>query len=249
MKYKVTTILRGLLTPKTVILVLALYNFLVVWEETRIWAAGLSCFLCPWYAPWTFTNEPTRLLLAACGVCLSMRWGYLAAALSEYTLYQGASWYAYLLEKGWFIESWVKAWRSDLNPVLSLRAPVFVFDAAKIGPARAGLGGVRFGPGAGVRFELATVANFTVGYARNVSLLPPLEVGRRVHRAGVRLRHHHLRQRAGDVPALTRPRRAHPPFVRGSAPGAADSETTMAVFRRVRDEIKAWLNTFIRRQE
>ena len=46
--------------------------------------------------------------------------------------------------------------------------PVFVFDAAKIGPARAGFGGVRYGPGAGVRFELATVANFTVGYAWNV---------------------------------------------------------------------------------
>jgi hypothetical protein len=46
--------------------------------------------------------------------------------------------------------------------------PVFVFDAARIGPARSGLGGVRYGPGAGVRLELATVANFTVGYAWNV---------------------------------------------------------------------------------
>lgn len=47
-------------------------------------------------------------------------------------------------------------------------SPVFVFDIAKLGPARQGLGGVRYGPGAGIRLELATVANFTVGYARNV---------------------------------------------------------------------------------
>ncbi|HEV7893246.1 MAG TPA: hypothetical protein VGP08_21700 [Pyrinomonadaceae bacterium] len=47
-------------------------------------------------------------------------------------------------------------------------SPVFVFDVAKIGPARQGLGGVRYGPGAGIRLELATVANFTAGYAWNV---------------------------------------------------------------------------------
>jgi arsenate reductase len=41
----------------------------------------------------------------------------------------------------------------------------------------------------------------------------------------------------------------HHSFEDPPAPGAADSETTMAVFRQVRDEIKAWLNTFIRRQE
>lgn len=47
-------------------------------------------------------------------------------------------------------------------------SPVFVFDIAKLGPARQGLGGTRYGPGAGIRLELATVANFTAGYAWNV---------------------------------------------------------------------------------
>lgn len=47
-------------------------------------------------------------------------------------------------------------------------SPVFVFDVARIGPAGGGLGGVRYGPGGGIRFELATVAHFTVGYAWNV---------------------------------------------------------------------------------
>lgn len=46
-------------------------------------------------------------------------------------------------------------------------SPVFVFDVAKLSGERAGFGGVRYGPGAGVRLELATVAHFTVGYAWN----------------------------------------------------------------------------------
>jgi hypothetical protein len=47
-------------------------------------------------------------------------------------------------------------------------SPVFVFDVAKIGPENLGLGGVRYGPGVGLRLELASVANFTTGYAWNV---------------------------------------------------------------------------------
>lgn len=44
-------------------------------------------------------------------------------------------------------------------------SPVVVFDVARIGPAR---NGVRYGPGGGVRLELASVAQFTLGYAVNV---------------------------------------------------------------------------------
>jgi hypothetical protein len=43
-------------------------------------------------------------------------------------------------------------------------SPVVVFDVGKIGPS----GGTRYGPGAGIRFELATTAHFTLGYAWNV---------------------------------------------------------------------------------
>jgi len=46
--------------------------------------------------------------------------------------------------------------------------PVFVFDVAKISPDKAGRGGVRYGPGAGLRLELATAAHFTFGYAWNI---------------------------------------------------------------------------------
>jgi hemolysin activation/secretion protein len=47
-------------------------------------------------------------------------------------------------------------------------SPVFVFDIARIGPHSGPLGGTRYGPGAGIRLELATTAHFTLGYAWNV---------------------------------------------------------------------------------
>jgi hypothetical protein len=47
-------------------------------------------------------------------------------------------------------------------------SPVFVFDVAKIAPSSGGLGGIRYGPGLGIRLELASVAHFTAGYAWNV---------------------------------------------------------------------------------
>jgi hypothetical protein len=51
-------------------------------------------------------------------------------------------------------------------------SPVFVFDMARIGPRNGAFGGTRYGPGAGIRFELATTAHFTLGYAWNVKSGP-----------------------------------------------------------------------------
>ena len=51
-------------------------------------------------------------------------------------------------------------------------SPVFVFDMARIGPRNGVFGGTRYGPGAGIRFELATTAHFTFGYAWNVNQGP-----------------------------------------------------------------------------
>jgi hypothetical protein len=50
--------------------------------------------------------------------------------------------------------------------------PVAIFDVARIGPTGPGFGGTRFGPGGGVRLELASSVNFTAGYARNLSPRP-----------------------------------------------------------------------------
>ena len=62
---------------------------------------------------------------------------------------------------------------NDVN-LLSV-SPVAVFDVAEIGPTATGLSGTRYGPGAGVRLELASSAHFTVGYARNVAHRGPGE--------------------------------------------------------------------------
>ena len=140
MKEKAITVLRGLLTPKTIILALALYNFLVVWVEAKKWGSNLICYICPWYDPWSFTNEPTRLLLAACGLCLSMRWGYLAACvLSGFTLFEGIYLYVNLVHDGILIESWAGMWRYGMNPLLSLHAQymlagfIFMYAAVCLG--------------------------------------------------------------------------------------------------------------------
>lgn len=47
-------------------------------------------------------------------------------------------------------------------------SPVLVLDVARIGVSSGGVGGVRYGPGMGLRLELASVAHFTAGYAWNV---------------------------------------------------------------------------------
>jgi hypothetical protein len=46
--------------------------------------------------------------------------------------------------------------------------PVVVMDIARIGPSNPSSGGERFGPGGGVRLELASYVNFTAGYAVNI---------------------------------------------------------------------------------
>lgn len=51
-------------------------------------------------------------------------------------------------------------------------SPVFVFDMARLGPRDTAIRGTRYGPGAGIRFELATTAHFTFGYAWNVKRGP-----------------------------------------------------------------------------
>ncbi|HEU4710484.1 MAG TPA: hypothetical protein VFS76_02910 [Pyrinomonadaceae bacterium] len=65
-------------------------------------------------------------------------------------------------------------------------SPVFVFDVARIGPASGGLGGTRYGPGGGIRFELASVAHFTLGYAWNVKRGPDEGRGNFFFAIGVR---------------------------------------------------------------
>ena len=65
-------------------------------------------------------------------------------------------------------------------------SPVFVFDVARIGARNGAFGGTRYGPGAGIRFELATTAHFTLGYAWNVNRDPAKGRGNIFFAIGVR---------------------------------------------------------------
>ncbi len=51
MEGKAKTVLLSLLTPKAIILGLALYNFILIWLEAGQWGSGLICYICPWYYP------------------------------------------------------------------------------------------------------------------------------------------------------------------------------------------------------
>jgi hypothetical protein len=69
-----------------------------------------------------------------------------------------------------FVDRTLNTLFKDLN-IFSL-SPVAVFDTAWIGPAKGALGGNRIGPGGGIRLELASYVNFTLGYAWNVNRQP-----------------------------------------------------------------------------
>ncbi len=129
MKVAAETILLALLAPKLIILGVTLCNFILIWVQSGN-QVGL-CFICPWYYPWGYTNEPTRLLLAACGLCLSMKWSYLAAiGLSGFTLFEGATWYFRLLHDGMLLEGGIWLGKLDLHIQYLLAAIILVYAAA-----------------------------------------------------------------------------------------------------------------------
>ncbi|MCM3902191.1 MAG: hypothetical protein ND866_10835, partial [Pyrinomonadaceae bacterium] len=65
-------------------------------------------------------------------------------------------------------------------------SPVFVFDVAKLGSGSGGFGSLRYGPGAGLRFEIASTAHFTAGYAWNINPRPGEGNGTMFFSLGVR---------------------------------------------------------------
>jgi hypothetical protein len=88
MKSTLRTWLVAVLSPKPLIFAFALFNFILIWTEARNLAmSGIACVVCPWYHPWSYSNEPTRLLVAACSLCVSRGWSYaVALALTGYMI-------------------------------------------------------------------------------------------------------------------------------------------------------------------
>ncbi|MDQ4120758.1 MAG: hypothetical protein M3209_04855 [Acidobacteriota bacterium] len=86
MKSQTKTALISLFEPKSTILNLALLNFVYFWIQARD-MGGKTCLVCPWYYPWTYTNEPTFLLLAVVFIRFGKFWTYASAlALSSYVI-------------------------------------------------------------------------------------------------------------------------------------------------------------------
>jgi len=83
-----------------------------------------------------------------------------------------------------FVKRTLNTLFKDLN-IFSV-SPVVVFDTAWIGPAKGPLGGTRIGPGGGIRLELVSYVNFTVGYAWNVNRQPGEGQGALFFSIGVR---------------------------------------------------------------
>lgn len=76
--------------PKIIVFGMALSNFVFIWfhqknQMNQVKTTISFCENCSWYETWSFTNEPSILLLAAFLLLFSKRWGYvLASALSGY---------------------------------------------------------------------------------------------------------------------------------------------------------------------
>lgn len=63
---------------------LALFNFAVVWTHDQQ-MGGIAALVDPWYHPWSYFNEPSRLLVAALLLAVGRAWSDRAAlSLSGY---------------------------------------------------------------------------------------------------------------------------------------------------------------------
>src|SRR5215831_13200865 len=63
---------------KSITFGLAVFNFALVWTlDAQM--RGIAPLVDPWYHPWSYFNEPSRLLLACSLLLLDRIWSYLAA--------------------------------------------------------------------------------------------------------------------------------------------------------------------------
>jgi hypothetical protein len=85
MNERLKTILLYLLDARSIILGFAVFNFSLIW----VWDGQITfaCVACPWFHPWSYSNEPTILLVAALFLRINRWWGYtIAVALSGYII-------------------------------------------------------------------------------------------------------------------------------------------------------------------
>ena len=74
MNKRLKIILLYLVDIRSIILVIAVFNFILIWMWDRN-IGGTACVVCPWFHPWTYSNEPTVLLVAAVFLRVNRWWG------------------------------------------------------------------------------------------------------------------------------------------------------------------------------
>src|SRR5258705_8024715 len=82
----------------------AVFNFALVWMLDQS-MRGIAALVDPWYHPWTYFNEPTRLLVAASLLLIGRDWSYLAAiGLCGYMVVRFG--YLFAIWDGTWLEEW-----------------------------------------------------------------------------------------------------------------------------------------------
>ncbi|HMJ08556.1 MAG TPA: hypothetical protein VK468_06105 [Pyrinomonadaceae bacterium] len=108
---------------KAIVLILAIANFVFIWmhQKTQTSSTISFCGYCPWYENWTFTNEPSILLLSAFLILASYWWSYLSAAiLSGYVLCVGI--FSLLISDLGLLERWEGIQKYEVSLFLTMES-------------------------------------------------------------------------------------------------------------------------------
>ena len=95
--------LRNWLRPELIVFGFSIFNFALIWRLDR--AITFACVVCPWYHPWSYTNEPSLLLVAAALLLFRRVWSYLGAiGLIGYMAFHFV--YIFTIWEGTWMEEW-----------------------------------------------------------------------------------------------------------------------------------------------
>lgn len=119
MNHTAKNVLRPLWNGRSAVLIVALYNFLLIYRIASNWS--LDCMICPWYTEWSFSNNPSLILMAAIALRLGRRTGsFLALVASGVVVIRGLGLNLELMRHGEWLESWGHLASFQMNPFLSL---------------------------------------------------------------------------------------------------------------------------------
>jgi len=124
MKESIKTTLCHWFQVRAIVFGLALFNFMVIWTIVQR-MGGIAALVDPWFRPWSYWNEPSRLLLAASFLLVGRSWSYLAATgLSGYVVLK----FAYLIASwnGPWLNEWTYLRKYDLYFVYAYESQILL---------------------------------------------------------------------------------------------------------------------------